>query len=83
MGFEETRMEVEDEGPLGVINATTIYENTTFPDVDLSMDPNVVGYYDNLSSLQCNWNNYTYLNITCEPGFELSLPLLGNNFSAI
>lgn len=79
MGFEEARMEeMIDEVPLGVINGTLAYENTTFPDVDLSMDANIVGYYDNLSSLQCMLNNYTYLNVTCEPGFDLSLPLLGN-----
>jgi hypothetical protein len=78
MGFEETRMEMEDEASLGIINATMMYENMTFPDVDMSMDANIVAYYDNMSSLQCNYNNYTYLNVTCEPGFDLSLPLLGN-----
>jgi hypothetical protein len=79
MGFEDTRMEeMVDEVPLGIINGTLAYENTTFPDVDLSMDANIVGYYDNLSSLECILNNYTYLNVTCEPGFDLSLPLLGN-----
>jgi hypothetical protein len=54
-----------------------MFDNSSLSDIDLSLNGAVDGVFDNLSYLVCPINNFTYLNVTCEPTFELSLPLLG------
>lgn len=69
-------MELEDETFLfNQTGPVLMFDNSSLNGIDLTLDGTVDGY-DNFS-YGCIINNFTYLNVTCEPTFELSLPLLG------
>lgn len=73
-GTSGAAMELEEE--VFRFNQTRS-DNSSLSDVDFTLDGTIDGAYDNFSYLYCTVNNFTYLNITCEPTFDFSLPLLG------
>lgn len=71
-------MELEDKTfQFNSTRPLLMFDNASLSDIDVWLDGTVEG---NLSYLVCPMNNFTYLNVTCEPTFELSLPLLGEYF---
>lgn len=74
MDVEEERFELRNETRL-------MFDNSSLS-IDFSLD-GTIDDFGNLSYLECKYNNLSYLNITCEPTFDFSLPLLGKYLLSI
>lgn len=61
--------------------ATPLYNGTSFNDaVELdTFDGIIDGAYDNSSDFMCpsSYQNYTYLNVSCDTALNFSVPLYG------
>lgn len=71
-------MEMEEE-IFELRNETRLMFDNNSLSIDFTLD-GTIDDFGNLSYLECKDNNLSYLNITCEPTFDFSLPLLGKYF---